>query len=343
MQNKIAYIVSGFVGILELLFCYGVSVNLFAFLKGIVGGYVLLFTGMTMSGTLILHALLEKYAEKDVVEKGIYVLSLTCIAWMNDWKLGCALLVLNVGVFLLQKHKWFINCVAIMSSILLVYAYRSSYVAASYFIFLLFTECLYCAKFNHKRSALINVSQCKFLRWKDICNVVVLKFVQGVCSVGVFWCCVISIMHIMQEGSLFRWHRVLFAMLLLGVCSVLLRILENRVSKNDIESVFGERIGLLVLIVILAVMLFRSSVVLACLMVVVGGSYFACEVLCAAQGVHMDRWVVFHVLVSVVLLCAELLYNGLSVDSSVVLWCAFVMEGLYMCLHSFASLDGIEE
>lgn len=342
MQNKIAYIVSGFVGVLELLFCYGISVNLFAFLKGIIGGYVLLFTGMTVSGTLILHVLLEKYAKKDIVEKGVFVLALTCIAWMNDWKIACILLVVNVCVFLFHRLQWVVNCVGIISSAVLIYAYRSSLIEASYFIFLLLTEWLYCTKYMKRGNISINVSQCKLLNKKDIFQVSVLKFVQGVCNVGIFWCCVVSIMHIMQEGALFAWHRVLLAMIILGICSVLLRILENYLCKSDVVSACGERTGFVVLILILSTLLFSSSLLLGCLMLVVCGSYFACEVLCAVQGVHMDQWVVFHVLVSVVLLCAELLYNGVVVDNSVVLWCTIVMEGLYVCVSSFVGLDGIE-
>lgn len=340
---------------LEVLFLYALTINITSFYVGYTGAWITLFTFMVFSGSMLMYLLLNiliknKKKDKNILRRSEYIniAILALIGLYADIKVAPVIVVVNSLVcFLKDKtiHKcmkvlaWFIVCVFTL------YAYQLGWITMSMSIVLIFAQgVLYCKSDNE-----IETTEEKR---KDVIWILFMVLIVGGMLLT-FKQYEEGLIHIANEGGLFKITRILPWIVVSCVVIVIIVYLKDYFdSKNKInfknEFMLGQ-IGFGVLMIICSMMLTNASYLLSLVIIMCLISFYALEYLLInfmnvkEETYTNARWIMIHVILCVVLVCAQNLYDGVSVDASVILMCAFMMYcGIIWNQYMFHDIPIIE-
>lgn len=353
MKNNIVWTLF-YTGIscLDILFFYGLSVNVSMFYQGITSAWITLFTCMTMSGALLLKFLIELLVgEKNDLDQTypmIFVgVVITFLAILSNVYVGCIFFVINVLDCLLKKKKnnsiysWIM---AVGSFLVCVYAYQHSWISLSKYMFLLFIELMYLFRYGKEKRMYVVSLEHDVNDKKQVFLQTVLNFIKNLCVLGILACACVSMIHIIHEGELFSMKRMILYVVGLAVMYVFIQWMEKKYTKE--HNVISERFSFILTMIVIACVMLKSSIVLSFVFLLVTASFMALEILLLMYDKPFNKDIVIEVLLCVVLLITQALYDGIYVDYSVVLMSVFMMVGITNIIQLFSEIqleDTIEE
>lgn len=325
-----------FLEILELLFLYGLSVNLSAFMNGLSGGYVLLFTGMTISGALLLHAVCRRIFQIDSsIEFNISLLLLVCL--FVNWKLCLVQLVVVNFLWWMRNNKFKDIFVIVIQGLFLLclnYAYIKKAITATQYIFLTFSEIAYFKKYlKEKELCHFRVSS---FRKKELLLSVLLEGIIQSCLSALLLICVSSLIDITKIGALFRFEEMVIWVLGVCIVEILAKLCLKKIHRNESELILSQRFAYIICTLITAVALTRISVLLGIVFALLCVAFVAFDSLMCMMQKTCNMWVIYGIVLSVFVLSAQLLYDGIYIDIRTFLFVVFLMESFCVRYLSFS-------
>lgn len=325
-----------FLKILELLFLYGLSVNLSAFMNGLSGGYVLLFTGMTISGALLLHAVCGRIFQIDSsIEGNISLLPLVC--WFVNWELCLAQLVVVNFLWWMRNNKFKDILIIVIQGLFLLclnYAYIKKVITATQYIFLTFSEIAYFEKYL-KRKELCHFRVSSF-RKKELLLSVLLEGIRQSCLSALLLICVSSLIDITKIGALFRFEEMVIWVLGACIVQILAELCLKKIQRNESELILSQRFAYIICALVAAIVLTRTSVLLGVIFVLLCVSFVAFDSLMCMMQKSCNVWVLYGVLLSAFVLSAQFLYDGIYIDIRTFLFVVFLMDSFCVRYLSFS-------
>lgn len=335
MKNKnIGFsIFYGVLYILELLFLYALTVNITSFYVGYTGAWITLFTFMVFTGSILMYLLLNvlvknKKADEDILKHSewINIAIITLVGLCADIKVAPVILVLNVITCFLKGmiQKCFKVIVWFVLLIYLLYSYQFGWITLSLCMLLVFAQgVLYYPNTNQLENGNGNKRDAGIIGFltalcAGLLVITFQKFLEG-------------IIHISNEGELFNIVRLL--PYFICVCLVIIGIVyykDKKILNTKYEFIIGQ-VSFGALMVISSIMLLQASALLSLIVMMCLVSYYALEfILIRFMNVTEDtfklvKWIMVHCMLCVVLVSAQNLYDGVLIDSSVVMMSAFVM------------------
>lgn len=334
-----------FLEILELLFLYGLSVNLSAFMNGLSGGYVLLFTGMTISGALLLHVICKRlFRIESNIEKNVSLLPLACL--FVNWKLCLMQLMVVNFLWWVRNNKFKDVLMPVIQGVVLLcvnYAYIKKAVTGTQYMFLTFSEISYFEKYLKKKEV------CHFkvsaFRKKELLLSILLEAIEQSCLSVLLLISVSSFIDITKVGALFRFEET--AIWILGVCivQILTGLCLKKIQGNESELILSQRFAYIICALVAAIVLTRTSVLLGIIFALLCVAFVAFESLMCMMQKLCNVWVLHAVLLSVFVVSTQLLYDGIYIDIRTFLFVVFLMESFCVRYLSFSDcyLERIEE
>lgn len=327
--------------LMEVLFLYGLSINVTAFYSGVSGGWVALFTLMVMSGSIFMYLLLNVLCKNHKVDKDILRMSdllkgllLTGIGLLSDWRIGVCILLCNIVVYFIKKdtlNEVLKVIVWLLITIVSLYAYQNSWIEMSRCLLLVLSQFLLYEPFQKE-----NIKEEKSNSKTIMLTTFISCFV--ICMlVSLFSQIEIAIIHIANEGELYRFSKCIIWFVgvgLLLVCSKVAKsYVENKVGSllNKKETVISEHVIFVSLMIVCAIKLFPASHFLSIIMLLSCVSYLAFEYLMIVfahigkESFQVARWIMVHLMLCVIFISSQMLYDGINIDTSVVMMCAFMM------------------
>lgn len=327
--------------LMEVLFLYGLSINITAFYSGISGGWVALFTLMVMSGSIFMYLLLNVLyknhkVDSDILRNSDFLngLLLTCIGLLSDWRVGVFILLCNTIVYFIKKdilNESIKIIVWLLVTIVSLYAYQNSWIEMSRCLLLILSQFLLYQSFDKD-----NIKEEKTNSKTIVITTLVTCFVACM-LLSLFSQIEIAIIHIANEGGLYRLSKCLVWLIGIGLVIVCSKVAKNYIESkvgsllNEKETVISEHVIFIGLTIVCAIKLFPASYILSIIMLLSCVSYIAFEYLMIGfahigkQTFQVARWIMSHLILCVVFVSAQFLYDGINIDTSVVMMCAFMM------------------
>lgn len=338
MKNKIGWtLYHTIIFCLEILFFYGLSVNLSMFYDGMTSAWISLFTWMTMSGALGLQVLLELLIENkndDEKIKQISMIVISCIlsiiVSISDIRIGGILLLCNLlNCYLRYKNKNQIYslCLFVGSMILWNEAYLFQWITFSKYLFFLCIETTFLFQYMKKEEQIIFHSKNK----KEIMIQTSIQCIKNGCILGIFIIFALAMIQIHQEGTLFYFKHILIYYALLGG-GLLLSVLLNHKYKHTSIS---QRIAFGISMFVISMWLMKKSLLLGSVILLVCASFIALETLLDQFGKQMKMDCMSRLLLCVVLLITQNVYDGIYVNYQVVFLVIYMMIGIVMIISGF--------
>ena len=113
-------------------------------------------------------------------------------------------------------------------------------------------------------------------------------------------------------------------------------------EKNEVS----QRLAFILTMIVIGCVMLKSSIMLSLVWILICGSYAALEILLMMYDKQLKKNLFMNVMLCVILVVAQTLYDGIYVDYSVVLMNVFLMLGVVGIIHLFSDLkieDTIEE
>ncbi len=342
MKNKIGWtLYHTIVFCLEILFFYGFSVNLAMFYDGLTSAWISLFTWMTMSGALGLQVLIEVLVENKNEDEKIKQISMIVISFIlsilvsiSDIRVGGILLLCNLlDCFLCYKNKnrIYSMCLFVGSMILWNEAYLYQWISFSKYLFFLCIETLFLFQHMKKEEQIQFDSKNK----KEILIQTIIQCMKNGCILGVFIISALAMVQIHQEGTLFYFKHVMMYYALL-TCVLILSVLLNQRYKH---TFIPQRISFVISMLVISGWVVKKSMLLSGLILLVCASFIALEILLDQFGKQMKMDCMSRVLLCVVLLVVQNVYDGIYVNYQVVFLIVNMMIGIVMMISRFSEIE----
>lgn len=319
--------------ILELLFLYALTVNITSFYVGYTGAWITLFTFMVFTGAILMYLLLNALFKNKKIDEDILKLSewiniviITLVGLYADIKVAPVILVLNVITCFLKGNiqKCFKVIVWFVLLIYLLYSYQFGWITLSLCMMLLFAQGVLYYPSIYPTSE-------NTLSKKDVIVVTILTALSAGLLLITFQKVLEGIVHISNEGELFNIVRLL--PYFICVCLVIIGIVyykDKKILNTKYEFIIRQ-VSFGVLMVISSIVLIQASALLSLIVTMCLVSYYALEFI-LIRFVHVKeetfkvvKWIMMHCILCVVLVSAQNLYDGVLIDSSVVMMSAFMM------------------
>jgi hypothetical protein len=340
--------------VLGILFFYGLSVNVSMFYEGVTSAWVTLFTFMTMSGALLLTLLIDLL----VVEKKdsnmfqcstmvITSLILSVLGFLSNIYVGGMLLACNLlDCFLKYKKKNTLYSIVMFVGVIVIcnYSFRASWISLSKYLFLIMIEMLLVFQYRTDRKVSYIDTRTVFLNKKELLLQTCIQLMKYLCILGTFACGCVSMIHIYNEGELFSMKKMDLYLLMICLGMLLISYVEKKKIKEKNEV--SQRFAFILTMIVVGCVMLKSSIMLSLVWILICGSYVALEILLMMYDKQLKKNLFMNVMLCVILVVAQTLYDGIYVDYSVVLMNVFLMLGVVGIIHLFSDLkieDTIEE
>ena len=330
-----------FIFCLEILFFYGLSVNLAMFYDGMTSAWISLFTWMTMSGALGLQVLIELLVENKNNDEKIKQISMVVISFIlsiivsiSDMRIGGILLVCNLlDCFLRYKNKNHIYsvCMFVGSMFLWNEAYLYECISFSKYLFFLCIETLFLFQYMKKEEQI----QFHLQNRKEIIIQTIIQCIKNGCILGVLIISALAMVQIHQEGTLFYFKHIWIYYVLLTAGLILFVVLNQKYKHTAI----AQRIAFGISMLIISGWLFKKSILLSGVILLVCASFIALEILLDQFGKQMKMNCMSRVLLCVILLISQNLYDGIYVNYQVVFLIVCMMIGIVMIISRFLEIE----
>lgn len=342
MKNKIVWTVyhTGMF-CLKVLFFYGLSVNLSMFYDGMTSAWITLFTWMTMSGALglqfLIELLIENKKEEDEIENSsmfVNAVLVVILISISDIRVGGIVLLCNgLDCFLRYKNKnWIYSiCMFVSSMILWNTAYLQGWITISKYIFFLCIETVFLFQYLPKQEKKDSISKDK----KQIVIQTILQLLKNGCILGVFVVSALAMIQIHQEGTLFYFKNIIVYYLGLGIGLILISIIEQKYKPSSIS----QRIAFGITMIGIAIWTLQKSMLFSFVILLVGASFIALEILLNQLDKQMSMDGMSRVLLCVVLLILQNVYDGIYMNYQTVFIVMYMMLGIVIVISRFSKLE----
>ena len=339
---------------LEILFFYGLSVNVSMFYEGVTSAWVTLFTFMTMSGALLLTLLIDllvvEKKDSNMIRCSTMVITsliLSVLGFLSNIYVGGMLLVCNLlDCFLKYKKKNTFYSILMFVGIIVIcnYSFRASWISLSKYLFLIMIEMMLVFQYGTDRKVSYLDTRTIFQNKKQLLLQTCIQLTKYLCILGVFVCGCVSMIHIYNEGELFSMKKMDLYLLMLCLGMLLISYVEKKKIKEKNEV--SQRLAFILTMIVIGCVMLKSSIMLSLVWILICGSYAALEILLMMYAKQLKKNLFMNVMLCVILVVAQTLYDGIYVDYSVVLMNVFLMLGVVGIIHLFSDLkieDTIEE
>lgn len=326
--------------VLEILFLYAISVNATSFYAGYTGAWITLFTFMVISGAilmyLVLNVLFKNKKRNDVIIRNseyINILILSVLGLYADAKVAAVLFMIN-GIQCFIRREMIQKILRVMIWFILVYyclfAYQAGWITmTNCILFILAQGTLYTNECNALETTEEKSKGNGFIGCLVCLSAYALLLTFKKIEEG--------LIHIANEGEIFKLYRLLPWMLCICLVMIfinLYKIKQNEKNKINLRDGFIiSQISFGVFMLLCTYELWRANYLLSLIILMCMFSFYAIEVLCIfflhvqQETFNSVQWVMMHLILCVVFISSQALYDGITVDVSVVLMSAFMMYG----------------
>lgn len=357
---------------IEILFLFGISVDLSAFFMGITSGWVSLFTYMLVLGALafsfLLNLINKKQKADPVIQKHTILVRIILYALLTcflDIRILFSTLAIHLAVYFLGNKRSLRPVSFLLVLYISSYGYMKGWISMAECMLLILSECSIFQEetdiedTEKKGYTYVSLWKADHSLVMELIQACILKCIQYGCVLMTLVKCKDAIIAINELKELFQprepflYWLILFLMNMLSI--YLLHRVEKKIVEKDVEEdmlvrlfhacCIPERIAFLLMMIACSVLYINISSTLTLCLILMSISFILVEILIGNSkyttwiNLRNARTCLLRLFLVGWLVIVKTVYDGIFVDYNVVIMSIFLFYGIIACVDTWRKDD----